>query len=294
MTQRPDTTPCRPPLPVPPAAGVGLRYRHHEDVLENGIKAAWWEVHPENYMAGAPLEWLERIRRDRPVSLHATGLSLGSAEGVEAGHLERLAELCHRIDPGLVSDHLSWSTTGKTYLADLIPLPMTEECLDIVCRNVDQVQNRLKRTILVENPSAYLRFQESPIPEPLFLDSLARRTGCGLLLDINNIFVSGRNLGFDPVAYLESIHPAQVKEFHLAGHAVREIGGHILRIDDHGSPVDAEVWPLFAQAVARIGRRPTLIEWDTDIPPLGILLQEAEKADLILQQSDEVRYGDSR
>lgn len=276
---------------VPLTAGVGLRYRHHEEVLETGVKAPWWEVHPENYMSGAPLSWLERIRRDRPVSLHSTGLSLGSAEGVDTEHLARLAELCRHMDPGLVSDHLSWSVVRKTYLADLIPLPMTEEALEVVCRNVEQVQDHIGQTILVENPSAYLRFKYSPIPEPEFLSAVVRRTGCGILLDINNIYVSASNLGFDPVAYLGAIDPSHVGEYHLAGHAVRDIDGHSLRIDDHGAPVCDEVWKLFVLAVNKIGRRPTLIEWDTDVPPLTVLLEEAGKAETILRNSVEAHHA---
>lgn len=274
-----------PTLAVPLTAGVGLRYRHHEEVLENGVTAAWWEVHPENYFGGAPRGWLERIRRDRPVSLHATGLSLGSAEGVDTAHLARLAELCRCLGPGLVSDHLSWSVTQETYLADLIPLPMTEESLDTVCGNVERVQEGLGRQILVENPSAYLRYKHSPIPEAEFLAALARRTGCGILLDVNNVYVSSENLGLDPLAYLDAIDPVHVGEYHLAGHAVIDVEGHSLRIDDHGSRVCDAVWHLFAYAVARIGRRPTLIEWDTAVPPLAVLLEEAAKADAILNVS---------
>jgi len=182
----------------------------------------------------------------------------------------------------LVSEHLSWSTTGGTYLNHLLPLPYTEEALDVVCTHAGRVQDRLGRRLLVENPSSYLRFEHSPIGEPEFLNELARRTGCRLLCDVNNVYVSGRNLGDDPAAYLDRLEPAAVEEIHLAGHAVNDADGRPIFIDDHGSRVAAEVWRLYAHALTRFGPVPTLVEWDTDLPPLMVLLEEAATAGAML------------
>ncbi|RPH75692.1 MAG: DUF692 domain-containing protein [Candidatus Rokuibacteriota bacterium] len=269
---------------APTGSGIGLRSPHVVEVLATRPAVAWLEVHAENYMGGGPaIRALEAIRRDYPVAIHGVGLSLGSADGLAAGHLERLATLVDRIEPVLVSDHLSWSTTGGTYLNHLLPLPYTEEALDVVCANAGRVQDRLGRRLLVENPSSYLRFEHSPIGEPEFLNELARRTGCGLLCDVNNVYVSGRNLGDDPAAYLDRLEPAAVEEIHLAGHAVNDADGRPIFIDDHGSRVAAEVWRLYAHALARFGPVPTLVEWDTDLPPLMVLLEEAATASAMLR-----------
>jgi len=252
---------------------------------------AWLEVHTENYMGGgAPLRYLEAIRRDYPLSLHGVGLSLGSAEGLDAAHLERVRRTVERLEPGLVSEHLSWSFVGGTYLADLLPLPMTEEALAVVCRHVEQVQACLKRRILVENPSTYLQFRHSTLPEWEFLARVAERTGCGILCDVNNICVSACNHGWDASAYLAALPPAAIGEIHLAGHAVRKLDdGRTLRIDDHGSRVAPEVWALYAEALARFGAVPTLIEWDTDVPPLEVLIDEAARAAAVLEEIDRER-----
>jgi uncharacterized protein (UPF0276 family) len=232
---------------------------------------------------GTPLKHLEAIRRDYPISLHGVGLSLGSAEGLDAAHLERTRQVARRIEPGLVSDHLSWSLVGGNYLGDLLPLPMTEEALDIVCRNVQQFQDCLRRPVLVENPSTYVQFRHAAIPEWEFLAALAARTGCGILCDVNNIFVSASNHGWDARAYLAGLPASSIGEIHLAGHALRELGdGRSLRIDDHGCAVDAAVWALYREAIARFGPVPTLIEWDNNIPPLETLMAEADKASAIL------------
>lgn len=272
------------PAPLPAMAGVGLRFPHHQVFLDQRPAVGWLEVHAENYMGGGqPPQVLQRLRQDYPVSLHGVGLSLGSAEGLDLAHLQRLAQLVERIEPALVSEHLSWSRAGQTYLADLLPLPMTEEALDLVCRHVDQVQERLGRAILVENPSSYLQFAHSTIPEWEFLACVAARTGCGILCDVNNIYVSACNHGWDASAYLRALPPAAIGEIHLAGHAVTQlVSGAELRIDDHGSRVAPAVWALYEEALARFGARPTLIEWDTDIPPLPVLLAEAAKAERLL------------
>lgn len=269
---------------IPASAGIGLRFPHHRHVLETRPKVPWLEVHPENYMAGgAPLRMLESIRRDYPISLHAVGLSLGSAAPLDPVHLSRLKALVERLEPGLVSDHLSWSVAGGTYLGDLLPLPYTDEALDIVTRNVDRTQNALGRPILVENPSAYLAFTHSTMSEAEFLATLARRTGCGILCDVNNIYVSASNLGGDPVAYLAVLPVDRVGEIHLAGHAVRRFDdGSEIRIDDHGSRVAPAVWDLYERALGRFGPVPTLIEWDTNIPTFETLEGEADAAQALL------------
>lgn len=278
---------------IPAQAGIGLRFRHHEVVVQAHPAVPWFEVHTENYMGGgAAPAYLDAIRRDYPVSLHGVGLSLGSAEGIDAAHLARVRLAVERFAPGLVSEHLSWSAAGTTYLADLLPLPMTEEALSVVCRHVDQVQSCLRRRILIENPSTYLRFRHSTIPEWDFLAEVARRTGCGLLCDVNNIYVSASNHGWDGLAYLRALPPAAVGEIHLAGHSVRQLDhGRTLRIDDHGSRVAAPVWALYRAALQHFGALPALIEWDTEVPPLSVLMEEAASADAALE---ELRHAPAR
>lgn len=270
-------------LARPAQAGIGLRAPHVDEVIATRPAVGWLEVHAENYMGGGPaLRDLERIRRDYPVSLHGVGLSVGTAEGLDARHLERLCRLAERLEPVLVSEHLSWSITGGGYLNHLLPLPYTEEALEVVRVNVLRVQERLGRALLVENPSSYLRFRGSPIPEPEFLGALARRTGCRILCDVNNVYVSAHNLGFDPRAWLDALPADCVDELHLAGHSTNEADGTTVLIDDHGAPVAAALWALYAHALTRFGPRPTLIEWDTDVPPLEVLLREARAADAAL------------
>jgi len=272
------------PVPGLSGSGIGLRSPHVAEVLATRPAIDWLEVHAENYMGGGPaVRALERIRRDYPVSIHGVGLSLGSADGLDAAHLERLAGLVERLQPALVSEHLSWSLAGGAYLNHLLPLPYTEEALAVVSEHVDRAQERLSRRLLVENPSSYLRFRHSPMPETEFLNALVRRTGCGLLCDVNNVYVSCQNLGGDAAAYLEAIEPAAVEEIHLAGHAVNDADGRAILIDDHGSRVAEAVWRLHARALARFGAVPTLVEWDTDVPPLAILLEEAAKASVMLR-----------
>lgn len=276
----------RGPSPIPARAGVGLRFRHHQVVVEERPAVAWFEVHTENYMGGgsAP-NYLDTLRRDYPISLHGVGLSLGSADGLDAAHLARVREVAARVEPGLISEHLSWSVAGGTYLADLLPLPMTEEALAFVCRHVDQTQTCLKRPILVENPSTYLRYAHSTIPEWEFLAEVACRTGCGILCDVNNIYVSACNHGWDAIAYLDALPLAAIGEIHLAGHSVRHLEhGRTLRIDDHGSRVPPAVWVLYEAALQRFGPVPTLIEWDTDVPALDILMEEAGIAESVLER----------
>ena len=279
--ERPRPTGCD---PIPAAAGIGLRFQHHREMISERPPIGWLEVHAENYMGGgAALAQLLDLRRDYPVSLHGVGLSLGSAEGIDAAHLDRLARLAARIRPRLISEHLSWSFADGAYLGDLLPLPLTEEALGVVCRNVTIAQERLGRVILIENPSSYIAFRHSTIPEWEFLAALAARTGCGILCDVNNIYVGVCNHGYDACRYLEALPGKAVGELHLAGHAVHELGdGRTIRIDDHGRAVQLEVWALYDLAITRFGPLPTLIEWDNDIPPLRVLLDEAAKAQRVL------------
>ncbi len=276
------------PIPagaMPVAAGIGLRFPHHRRFMEERPPVAWLEVHAENYLGGGTVRrCLDDIRGDYPVSLHGVGLSLGSAEGLDARHLQRIAALVREVQPQLVSEHLSWSIVGGHYLADLLPLPMTEEALEVVCRHVMQVQERLGRRILIENPSTYVQFEHSSIPEWEFMEAVARRTGCGVLCDINNIFVSASNHGWSAQAYLRGLPADAIEEIHLAGHATRVLDdGSVLRIDDHGSPVAPPVWDLYEQALRLYGPKPTLIEWDTDIPPLEVLVAEAAQAQRVME-----------
>ncbi|HXL96764.1 MAG TPA: DUF692 domain-containing protein, partial [Steroidobacteraceae bacterium] len=241
---------------------------------------------------GAARRVLASVRRDYPLSLHGVGLSLGSAEELDAEHLRRIAELVRRTEPGLVSEHLSWSVVGGQYLADLLPLPMTEEALDVVCRHVEQTQTALQRRILIENPATYLQFRHSTIPEWEFISAVAQRTGCGILCDVNNIYVSACNHGWDPQVYLQALPATAVGEIHLAGHAVRTLeDGSVIRIDNHGARVAAEVWALYAQALRRFGNRPTLIEWDSDIPAFELLLDEAAQATALLHSAAEANHA---
>ncbi len=268
----------------PPRAGFGLRPRHHQRVRDERPAISWLEVHAENFMAGGRLaEDLDDIAQDYPISLHAIGLSLGSANGVDGAHARQLKQLIDRFAPCLVSDHLSWSETGGSHFPDLLPLPYSDETLDVVARNVARVQDIIQRPLLIENPSLYLAPVGSTLSEPEFLAGLCTRTGCGVLLDINNVFVSAHNLGRDASAdldaYLSFLPSSAIGEIHLAGHAeLPTKSGVIARIDDHGSAVREEVWRLYERAVAAIGRRPTLIEWDTNIPDLHVLIAEAERA----------------
>lgn len=277
---------------IPVAAGIGLRARHFEELTRDLPPVAWLEIHPENYLGGgAPLAYLERARTHYPVSMHGVGLSLGSAEGLDPAHLGRLARLAHRIEPGLVSEHLSWSVHQGTYFNDLLPLPYTEESLAVVCRNIDRAQEAFGRQILVENASTYLQFAHSTIAEPDFMRALVERTGCGILLDVNNVYVSCQNHGWNAADYLERMAGAPVGEIHLAGHAENRVGDRIIRIDDHGSRVAPSVWSLYERALSLLGPVPTLIEWDTDIPPLETLLAEAAGAQDRLEQA--ARYADA-
>jgi len=266
------------PAPIPAVAGIGLRAPHHAELLERRPAVGWVEVHSENYLSEPSFTVLEQVRARYPVSLHSVGLSLGSAEGIDRRHLADLTTLARRIEPGLVSEHLAWGAVDHDFLADLLPLPLTEESLDVVCRNVSEVQDALGRPILMENPSTYLQFRHSTIPEPEFLGALVARTGCGLICDINNVFVSATNHGWDAQQYLRALPAEAIGEFHLAGHSEADGDAAPLLLDTHDRRVSPQVWSLFENALAIIGRRPTLIEWDAAIPPLRVLQEEAALA----------------
>jgi uncharacterized protein (UPF0276 family) len=259
--------------------GLGLRSPHLDAVMSGRPAVGFFEIHPENYFLDKKsLAKIARIRGNYRLSLHAVGLSLGSHDGVDEAALAALRDLTGRLDPFLVSDHLSFSKAGGAYLNDLLPIPYTREALDVFSRNVARVQSVLKRQILIENPSAYIAYGETDYDETEFLRALVMRTGCGLLLDVNNVFVSANNLGFDPENYLNSFPMDGVKEIHLAGHHRRNAVGKTLLIDDHGSAVSDEVLSLYARTIARARDAVTLIEWDSNIPAFEILLSEQDRA----------------
>ena len=276
----------RPAIPI--RAGIGLRHPHLPAFLAAPQPAAWLEIHSENYLApgGPRLAGLERLRGDYPLSSHGVGLSLGSAAGLDQAHLARLRALYDRLEPGLISEHLAWSTAPDgTFLADLLPLPYTREALGIVATNVDMAQEALGRRLLVENPSTYLRFCDADWDEAGFLAEVVRRTGCGLLLDVNNLYVSALNHGNDPLAPLDRLPLEAVGEIHIAGHARIATPSGELLIDDHGSAVAEPVWALLALTLKRTGPKPVLVEWDTNIPELPALLAEAERAEVHLREA---------
>lgn len=286
------------PPNLPPLPGIGLKPQHYAQVLQpmsasisspapkSSIAPAWLEVHPQNYFGagGPPHRWLTAIAESFPLSFHSVGLSLGSSGGVDAGELEQLAALCQRYEPASVSDHLSWSGSANNRYPDLLPVPYTDEALGHFVAQIGRVQDRLKRRILIENPSRYLAFARDDMSEAQFLHLLCDLTGCGILLDINNIEVSATNLGLDAQAMIDSIDPSLVGEIHLAGHAREEHPDGVLLIDDHGSAVSEITWALFARFIWRAGRKPVLIEWDTDVPDYGVLLAEAAKAEAIMRE----------
>jgi uncharacterized protein (UPF0276 family) len=275
------------PSPIPAEPGIGLRGPHHAEFLTSRPDIAWIEVHSENYLAtgGTAFEALERVRQHYPVSLHGVGLSLGSAEPVDKTHTARLKQLVDSIEPAVVSEHLSWGAIDGRHSNDLLPLPFNEEALTAVCNNIDAVQTRLGRNILIENISAYLKFGQSEMSEWEFLVEAARRSGAGVLLDINNIYVNAINHRFDAEDYLEAVPADLIEEIHLAGHSLQDFEGFEILIDTHDGPVCDEVWQLYESALKRFGPRPTLIEWDAKLPPLTNLLDEAAKAESLLEMT---------
>jgi uncharacterized protein (UPF0276 family) len=267
---------------MPARAGIGLKPEHYRGLIAGTAAVGFFEVHTENYMGrgGPPHRYLEKLAADTPLSFHGVGASLGGTSPLDPKHLARWRELVDRYDPLLVSEHVAWTAQNGIALHDLLPLPYTAEALQVLCDNIDAMQSALGRQILIENPSRYVDFVASEMPETEFLIAAAKRSGCGLLLDVNNVYVSARNQGEDPSAYLEQIPGSLVGEIHLAGHSLQTTSnGCELRIDDHGSRVCDDVRDLYRQTIARIGLRPTLIEWDTNLPTLAELLDEAARAD---------------
>ncbi|NNM62511.1 MAG: DUF692 domain-containing protein, partial [Steroidobacteraceae bacterium] len=265
---------------MPAQAGIGLRAPHVDRVLAERPPIAWFEVHSENYFGagGAAHRALERIRGDYPLSLHGVGLSIGSADDLDPAHLSRLRELVDRYEPALVSEHLCWGAVDGLHLNELLPLPHTAEALDLVVSRITQVEEALGRPILIENISSYLRFCDDTLSEAAFVAELARRSGCGLLLDVNNVFVNSVNHGFDAQDYLAAIPVRSVREIHLAGFTRKTGLPAPLLIDSHDRPVAEEVWGLYESALRRFGPQPTLIEWDAHIPSLETLIAEADRA----------------
>jgi len=270
----------RVPESIPVSAGIGLRAQHQDELLDSEPAVDWLEAHSENYFsdAGPHIEALLRLRERYGLSLHGVGLSLGSIDPIDSRHLAKLKRLVGRTSPALISEHLSWGSADGRFVNDLLPLPYTEESLAHLISRVDQVQSALRRPILIENISSYLQYSHSNIDEGAFLAELSRATGCGLLIDINNLYVNERNHGVDARAFIDSVPPASVREMHLAGHSIDRIAHSEILIDTHSTPVCGDVWALYGYALQRFGARPTLIEWDSDIPPLAVLLGEARKA----------------
>jgi hypothetical protein len=267
------------------AAGIGLRAQHHAEILARRPSVGWFEAHSENYFGagGAHRAQLARICSHYPLSVHGVGLSIGSTDPLNTDHLRQLKRLVREFDPVLVSEHLSWSSVDGRYLNDLLPLPYTEEALRHTAARIGDVQDAIGRQLLIENISSYLRFEWSEVPEWEFLAALTRECGCAILLDINNLYVNALNHGFDAYSYLYGIPTAAVQEFHLAGHTLTRCAGRDIRIDTHSTHVASEVWELYVAALQRFGPRPTLIEWDADIPPLSVLQAEAAKADTLME-----------
>ena len=271
---------------LPKSVGVGFKPDHFAAIRQDRGPVGFLEVHAENYMGagGLPHAQLSALRADFALSVHGVGLSIGGPGRLDADHLSRLKNLCARYDPESFSEHLAWSSHGSEYLNDLLPLPYTEETLVLVCDHVDEVQTRLGRRLLLENPSTYVLFEQSTIPEVEFLRTVAARTGCGLLLDVNNVFVSCTNHRIDPRAWLATFPLDLVGEIHLGGHAEEELPSGPLLIDAHGTPVADTVWALYAEVIAKSGSLPTLMEWDNDVPEWPVLLAEAARAQEILDR----------
>ncbi|AUT75963.1 hypothetical protein C2L64_47880 [Paraburkholderia hospita] len=283
-----ESTPVRASSAIRPigdlGVGIGLRHDHYPDFLAGKQSVDWLEVHTENYMGdgGYDLHVLERVRRDYPLSFHGVGLSLGSAGPLDPEHLNRVASLVNRFQPALVSEHLCWSTVLTRHLHDLLPLPFTLESLDVVTRHVAQMQDVLKRNILIENVSSHVRFREDEMTESDFLRELVRRTGCAILLDINDLYVNQCNHGENAFDALGRIPPSAVEEIHLGGHFSTE---HFV-VNHHGARISTDVWQLYGYAVELFGSVPTLIEWDTDVPPIRVLLDEASTAKRVAEAFD--------
>lgn len=281
------------PLPVPARAGIGLRGDHYADLAATRPPLGFLEIHSENYFGqgGTPHKYLHLLRADYPLSFHGVGLSLGSCDPLVDRHIKRLKELIEIYQPGLISEHLSWGSVNGRFLNDLLPVPYTSPALEHIVRRVEKVQDLLGRQILVENISSYLQYDETSMPEWEFVAEVARRSGCGILLDVNNVYVNACNHGFDPLKFLRGIAPATVREIHLAGHTINTFEHGQVLIDTHNQRVSEPVWQLYRAAVKQFGAVPTLIEWDTDLPELSVLLSEAEQAQRIMDEESHARVA---
>ena len=282
---------------IPPRAGIGLKPQYYRQILERRPALGFFEIHAENYMGagGLPHHYLTRIRENYPLSLHGVGLSIGACRPIDRAHLERLRQLVERYEPGLFSEHLAWSTHEDAYLNDLLPVPYTKATLTRVCDHIDETQVAVGRNMLLENPSTYVTFEESVMSEIDFLKEVVRRTGCGLLLDVNNVFVSGSNHNYDPLAYVDAFPVEHVGEIHLAGYDQQlDDAGASLIIDAHCSPVTDPVWALYVFAVERTGPVPTLIERDANVPSFSELASEAARADAVLSAGRDRRKTRTR
>jgi len=275
-----------PNRPIPARAGIGLRSAHHESIVRTRPDVGWIEAHTENYFhdGGPGVRALERARAFYPLSLHGVGLGLGSADPLDRGHLERVRSAVRRFEPALVSEHACWGHVDGEHFNDLLPLPYTEEAVEHLAARIREVQDYIGRQLLIENLSAYVAFAASQLDEGEFLAAVVERSGCGLLLDVNNAYVNARNLGLDLESFFAALPRAAVQEIHLAGHSRRRLGQHEILVDDHGSAVCEEVWSLYGQALRYFGPVPTLIEWDNDVPALEVLVAEAHRADGILRE----------
>jgi uncharacterized protein len=283
-----------PALPIGGLAGTSFKHQHLAAIRTEGQARGFFEVHAENYMGagGPPHRALEAVRRDFPISLHGVCMSIGGERPLDSAHLARFRGLVERYEPALVSEHLAWSTHETTYFNDLLPLPYTEATLERVCDHIDQVQEAIRRPMLLENPSSYVTFRASTMSETDFIRAVARRTGCGLLLDVNNVFVSATNHGFSALDYLSDFPLAAVGEIHLAGHAeASDDEGDLLLIDSHDGPVADAVWKLFEIVISRRGPVPTLVEWDSKIPDWPILKAEGAAAQAILDRHRGIAEG---
>lgn len=278
---------------LPAKPGIGFKPEHFPAIMKTRPALGFLEIHAENYMGagGMPHQMLTRLRQDYALSVHGVGLSIGGPDPLNEAHLTRLRALCDRYQPESFSEHLAWASHGGEWMHDLLPLPYTSETLDIVCDHIDRVHDVLGRRMLLENPASYVLFEQSDIPETAFLAEIAQRTGCGLLLDVNNVFVSCVNHRTDPRDYLRAFPLAAVGEIHLAGHATEELPSGPLLIDDHGSPVAEPVWTLYAETVSKSGALPSLIEWDNELPPFDDLMAEASRAAGILAGLPEVKHA---
>lgn len=270
-------------MTLPRCGGLGLKAQHFIPILETRPAVGWFEIHPENYLCagGPPHRYLQAIREHYPLSMHGVGMSLGSADGISEKYLQQLKSLINRYQPTQISEHIAWSRIDAIHLNDLLPLPYTREALDVICDNLDRAQTYLGQTLLIENPSTYIGFKAADFTEPEFINEVCSRSGAGLLLDINNIYVSACNNGFDPYQYVDSIDLTRIAEVHLAGHAIIRLpDNQPLRIDDHGSAVKEEVWMLYEYLIQQTKTAfPTLIEWDNNIPELDILMAEMQQAE---------------